>query len=296
MFITGMDKNTAIKLGDKYVVQLSHTSFEINGAKIGNQTQVVVDNLEDVVQVKITPRKIDHYVDDNGSKYSVVEINNIRTKFQDEDGDDFYPTIQDQIDHLKEIEWVNSLEKVYTEEKVERFPVEIEVIGSLEDTGSDFIETAINYGKASWDNSAGLYKVQMSRIAKDEVIKLQKQYDDIDIPNHSNIEYVKASGKFIFTNDPKQWIKNAQHVQIVTDLDKAKDLEKHVRDYVNKAMMAYIEPVKVTDVYAKDLIGSLRNVHKNISDMRLRKDSQGSKWSVLKTVNEMIEKLRNIEE
>lgn len=123
-------------------------------------------------------------------------------------------------------EFDNAWRKLPREYVVTREPVELAVIGSMEDTGSKFIETPLSVGKCTWNTQSGFYRVDASAVAADEAnIYLSNCHDDnFENSTHSNILFLKYRNKYVFpsSEEQKKRFLAANASTIVSSLEQAR--------------------------------------------------------------------------
>lgn len=287
MIINGLKPYQAVEVGDKYLVALhSYANYEVGGETIVGH-QVMVSDIKSVVHVKKTPPKVEYFTDLEGNRFEPSEV----YKYLHGEIDD-YDSPEEQIEFLRKQSWAYKLEEHKSEEKVERVPVEFEVVGSLEDTGSSFIETALSYGSINFSRTGGLYKVHRGRVAKDELLRLADKYSSatLDIPSHGHLEFAKVSGSYVFTSTKNACIKNSDACVVTDRLADAKAIEEETRQMIRKIALPFFNPKKVSDIDTKEVIAELKSLQKMLGGLKLKVSSSTSTGALSRKV----EKIENM--
>lgn len=298
--IEGLKQYQAVQFGDKYIVCLSTWSDKSTHCVNGVDTpasQVVVDDLTSIFKLVKPSPELTHYVDESGDVVSVEKYTEMMTaftgehnKYYDEDVDDYiYPDLDTEYMVKKLKEPLSKLKHVFKEFPVEQRQVEIDVVGVLEDTGSQFIETSVQFGKTSWQGGAGAYKVGASNgIVIDEIRKIKDESDDLDIPTHSGLRYVKLNGKYIFSSES---LTHMPH-KYFTSLEDAKEFEQSLRKQARNLANPYLnrnQEVSVTE--RAEIAQVVKQLKDFIFKAELRKNSPTSKHNLLARSNKLLELL-----
>ena len=296
----GLENNQAIKMGDKYVVQLSG-QFQVNGENISvyNQ-QVVVDSLADILGRTPEHKLVSYYTsgeeqEEDLSKEAHMDLCKKLVKFWDDEiEENVFPSVDDEIEHVKLKAYEDKFRPVYVTKPQELFPVDIQVVGESVDTGSEFIETPFQYGQAKFSYD-GVFMVHLGSVAKDAVHKWCSEHPEVkvDIPNHGNVEFVKVTGQYVFTNPIKPWVKKADTKLVFTTLGKAQQAEGEVRSTIEKHLNFAAFPKKMDDLSCKDMVESLYKIKSRVNDIDPKQKSVSAKRATLQKIQEQIDLLMN---
>ncbi len=284
MIINGLKPHQAVEAGDKYLVALnSYATYEVEGETVVGH-QVLVSDIKSVLHVKKTPAKVEYFTDSDGNRFEPSEV----YKYLHGEIDDF-GSPEEQIEFLQKQSWAYKLEEHKSEEKVERVPVEFEVVGSLEDTGSSFIETSLSYGSTKFARTGGLYKVYKGRVAKDEILRLADKYSSatLDIPSHGHLEFAKVSGSYVFTSMKNACVKNADACVVTDRLSDAKAVEEETRQMIRKIALSFFNPKKVSDIDTKEVIAELKSLQKMLGGLKLKVSSSTSEVALSRQVEKI---------
>lgn len=296
MYFNDLSAGEAVKIGDSYVICLSYGEYlSPDGleVKVGYGQQYTTPSLEGWKRIKRIPAKTKEFVFEDGSKHGIDEYNDLvveNNKYWDDEAEDhFYPNIDVEFEIKKELDKFHRAEKVRDNPQVEYEDVEIKVVGCSEDSGSDFIKSPILLGQIKWSGQ-GVWKVEQGKIAKDE-FKRCSEGEDAEVPNHSNIEYVKIKGSYVFTKDANRWVKDSEAYKISETLEAAKEEEKSIREYVRKMCELHIHPQKPSAKMLKDIHHEIEIIENLMREVSAKQASSGKKQSALKKISELKESL-----
>lgn len=294
----GLEQHQAIKCNDKYVVQLGlcyGNSYEIEGALSNGSKQVVVDDLNKIKRYFGEQKKTVGAIISDGSEVPIETIQQFNDKYfqyEDEDGRMWFgEDTEAELQYVKDKAYYRVQEYVYETTPAYTEDLEITVVGSVEDTGSNFIETPYVYGKANF-GSSGVYRVNLSSIAMYEFCKVRAEYPNVefDVPTHSHLKYVKVNTQYIFTNCSERWINDTGTFVVLNDLEQAHEKEREIRKFVRGMLETYAAPRKAGDVEIKDFVESLKSIKGSVERLDVKQKSRSEYMTLLKTVCGLIEK------
>ena len=295
----GLEQHQAIKCNDKYVVQLGYDNYdwkyEVNGIRSRGCRQIVVDDLSEIKRYVQEQKKTIGAIISDGSEVPIETIQQFSAKYsqyEDEDGRMWFgDNTEAELEYVKDKAYYRVQEYVYETTPAYTEDLEITVVGSVEDTGSDFIETPYVYGKANFGKS-GIYRVNLSSIAVDEFQKVRNEYSDVtfDLPTHSHLKYAKVDTHYVFTNRNEQWINNNNSFVVLNDLEEAHKKEREIRKFVRGMLETYAAPKKAGDVQIKDFVESLRGIKATVDGLNVKQKSHHSYVGLRKRINELISK------
>ena len=294
-----------LKVGDSYWLCIKESGlYEINGVRkdinVGwnsNTKQVVLSEEPVLRKVSRGARNLIHY-ENEGQIITPEEYRKVLWKYEDEDGERFYPSLEVEFEHRKELEGLNKFDPVYEQQEDTYEEVETRCVGDVVDTGSDYIENALSYGKATFSNS-NFYKVDLSRINASELAKFVEEHnlkDRYENSSHSNVHYAKIGGNYAMTGLP---FSKDKCFKYVTSLDDAKRLEsdtrKQVRSVLNMKVLGgnhLLHGKTLVDVYDKigQWVSTLGELDVKVkSDIKAR-GLRNSMSKVKKELEELLEK------
>lgn len=305
--LEGLGEYEAVKMEERYVVGLQpyvngfygngyygNVYYEVAGVRVKNTSQVVVDNLEDILKVVPPKTTVESYSNEDQT-ISVDEWRSLRQDLNnrlDEDGDALAMSVEEEVEFVRVRAHFNSFKpnRKIGDEVLQ--PVDIVLIGSHEDTGSDFIETPFKHGLAKFSGTSGIYKVKLSAIARDEFEAYRRDNPDVDLKNssHSNIRFCTIGGKYIFTQTEKSWVEKTGQTSIGTSLSEAKELEGGVRKYIRDILDLHCKPQKASEATILDLVDTLQATLRDVQSLDVKQKSRIAKGGVIKRLNERIVK------
>ena len=237
-------------------------------------------------------KEVLHYTHPTKGIMSVDEYNE-RFKgnfsdFMDEYGDVEYPDIDTEYNCKKEIAKLLEFTAVHKDLPSTWEPVGVDVIGHLDNTGSEFIVTPAKIGKTSHRESEGWYKVEVSYIAVDEYKKIYKE-ESKHMENPCNVvnklKNMKVKDKTPFYN--ARW-GNANVVVVLDDLDMAKATEASVRRQVRTSIYEIICPCLSGDIKSSQILKELKDISKSLKGLHSKEDIQQELPDVQGKTDELI--------
>lgn len=234
--ITGLENRQAVQLTDgSYIICIGNGGFEINGNFINldyKPRQFRVGSLDDVKACQLSQREVDYYEDSNGNHIPPEVGSCAQQLVVASDGTELSALFLENKARFA------SYKPVYKPAEMKKIPIEFTVIGVASDTGSEFIECAIDCGLSSFPHYRnGVYKVLTGLIAKDELSKFN---DVISIDNYG-VYYAKLKdGTSIFSNGDttkhKRALDSTSDTRIVSTIEEAKEIEKDIRHFISSTI------------------------------------------------------------
>mgnify|MGYP001193052302 FL=1 len=226
-----------------------YNGLYINGEKINDISLEIgfTFNKDDSVEYMPVNKEILHY-EKNGEILSKDEYNNMPTYY---DSDTAEEDVLVRISNRKKLE---GYKPVYKELILQ--PYEIEVVGSIESTGSEFILSSI-----SNQTSETVYLIDTNRVTLDEYHKLSMKYADIAIfekPDRSYLRFTKINNNYAF-RDSYPFIERVNPIAF-DNLTDAKKEEQNIRLMVRDTVIKHIG--KLSDLKKLSIISFLKNTKK----------------------------------
>ena len=261
----GLKERQAVFFNGKYVVQLPRGTFFDSSGSVLPDGQVVVEDLDIHRQIKESPKVIKYILEDGTEKKPedrqavVAEI----SQYEDEWGNIDYPSIEVEFDIRKRLQEFEDAKKVYSDPVVYYEPVEIQVVGSAEDTGSEFIETPFQHGEVTWTPSTGIYKLHTTRVSLDQwrqeaIENHAYEFDNTRAfggENNQKLEFAQINGNFVFTHiKNKAFIRREGTVEIFPTLKEAQEREKEIRQIVSREVAKHTNMSKPDDKTLGEII------------------------------------------
>lgn len=208
--------------------------FEINGTRdnisVGwnsSSKQIVLSEKPTLRKVTLGRRELTHY-EHEGTTLTLKEYNSVNGKHCDEDGDRWYPSLEVEYEHKKELEQLYKFKPVYHQHEDSYEDIETRCVGDVVDTGSRYIENALSYGKACFTNS-GFYRVNLSAVTASELTAFVEEYnlkEKYSNSTHSNVHFAQIDNQYVMTDLPYS---NKDKFIMVTSLEDATKVEKDTR-------------------------------------------------------------------
>jgi hypothetical protein len=302
----GLNAHQAVKLDNgKFVVALPRGNYVIDAAPgivNGLNDQVVVADITRVFRVENTPGEILHYtlndqivsVEVRNALYA--ELQALHDKYFSEYTEVLvFTDLDTEFDFRKKQELVNRHILVRGEPQTLLIPVEITVIGIAEDTGSEFIETPFTFGEVSFQGR-GVYRVNLSDIAKDEFNKAVIKYTEATFNNatHSNIRFAQVNGDYLFKEDTLGAKEN--QARVFGSLKEAQAMEQNVRTVIGNILRHKLEPVKVTQniLTVNQVLADLAVIKREVVNIDSKSKTVGERRHALAKLNALIDKLEQV--
>ena len=309
---TDLNQNQAVKLDNGlFVVALAQGTYEVAGvrAQIGhwNGQQVIVESLDSIKRVVTVVGEIIHYTySRNGvtETVSVADRNELANKvsalteaYYNEDADEFtFPDLDQEFEYKKLEALLNSYDVVRADSVTTLESVEIAVVGTAVDTGSQFIETPFQFGTVSF-SGRGVFRVNLSAIALDEFNRAKLVYTAATFNNstHSNIRFAQVNGTYMFNDDVLGV--NENQVRIFGFLKEAQAMEKEVRDGVSNILRHKLAPVAMTQnaLTVNNVMTELETIRSNAKRIDPKTKSYNDHARAIKQLGELVAKLMKVE-
>lgn len=230
------------------------TQYTLNGKKIEkvvrNGDLVITD--KDVLEYIPQERTITHYKKGD-VKMSIKEYEAIPKYF------DEYNTDSEIVEIIKEKKKAEGFIAVY--QKVEPCPINIVVVGLIEDVGSKFISFVIHGN--SFHTVSNLYSISGRTVSMDEYKKMSRELAEhatFGTDNRTYLRFMKINGNYAF-NDGNPF-GDYSYIESFTDLKKAKEAEETVRQSVRDAVNSEVFKKEFTSQKNIKILSKLRTIKK----------------------------------
>lgn len=294
-----------IEISSSWWVNLDNGLYRIDQEKDINhqnnyqQTKNLIIKKGSIVE-KVTkfPRETSHYQHESGDTLTSEEVLVIRRKYLgDVCYENDYPDLETEYKHKKELLILEDYKPVYTQKEDEYEVVELTCVGSAEDTGSDFITTALCYGKASFGNS-GFYKVDLSRIAANELMgfviknELEASFENA---THSNVHYAKIKGNYIMTSFDESREKKFRYA---TSLGAAKLLESDLRSKIRNHLSVKVfgDGGVLKEDSLKEIVSNLEKFSRTLGDVQSKQKTQVKYTHLMSEMSKYINEVKSLYE
>lgn len=289
----GLEDYQAIKCGDNYLITLPAGSYEINGipVTVGYQGfQCAISDLEGIVKVTTPIKEALHYINKEGEVISKEIYSGALGdchKYYDEDCDEhLYPSLEVGFELRKKMDWLNTYTAVYNDPDKIKEPVSITVIGSLEPTGSDFIESSLSIGSVAYTGSS-MFKVKLQGVAMKAARDASEKLG-VPLETSSSIRYLKVGGKYVMsTFDLEGWTTGATPFRYAVKLEDAKVIEKELYDKVYKHILAMLSDQVVDANTIKYIYGDLVSIYDRLYSLEVKAKGSASKRALLGSVSKL---------
>ena len=306
--ITGLSNYEAVIVGGTITVSLPRGVYSIDGVRLSSDWNggEYTTHKDAVIERIIMPNEVlSHYevaTEEGTIEVSSEEINKIvrenQGKYWDDDVDEYiYPDRDTQCECLKILDQYRNKKPIYTQPEETTEKVEINIVGTHEDTGSKFIETPIMYGQAKWDNySTGFYKLNIRGVVmqawNDMEDKYGKTYAFQNDMSRYYLRYAKINSNYIFS-DSAPW-SDTTSSRVYTTLESAKEMEAYYYNLTKTKILDYIQPTPLGTTSCKSVIGDLNSILDSVRAIDPKQKTYNSYSRSITKVKELITKLETI--
>lgn len=295
--IEGLENKQAVVVGDKWLVSLQGT-FMVDGVELKanhfQTKQVLVRDLDSIKRIVAPKKNIVAYSEPDGGNIPLGRYSELqRTACEDD-----FDTVEEEIEAVKARARLSSLTPIYEESEGRLEPVEITVVGACEDTGSRFIESAVHWGRMSFEGSgmsSGAFRVNLGELARHVVEKAQKDFPNkrVDIPTHSNIKFVQVEGKYLFTEMREAWGEKGSVSRVTSSLQEAKEIKQAVEEKVESVMMLHLNPKPLEGALSHEVYKDLGRILANMESLPVKVKGEDSKRMIVNRLKGLMERVCN---
>lgn len=291
--ITMLNDFEAVTSGDVMIIQLpSSRKWDIDGKRIetsyGKGTQVSVAKDAVISTVTSAQRVLKYYVNGD-SEISSERMNAYRADF---DYGDNYPDLETEFEHRKLLAELDKFTPVYEETPEVLIPIEYRVIGEFTDTGSDYIETALTYGKGRfYNNEMSFFKLNVTGLLGNELQKFAKEKGlTFSNSTHSGYRYAQINGVYV---SEKAWETRLQEgsTQYHPTLTSAKQAEQTLVGELRQMLNAKFNYSKLDGLLINEIYGDLRRIKGYVQELEVKVKSDNTKRLAIRAIDELQIKL-----
>jgi len=304
-----LKQNQAVKLDNGlFVVELYQGAYEISGVQVNinyGNNQVTVESLDDIKRITTKSGELLHYVYTHNGITDIVsgdernalavKVNDFSEEYYDEgEEENIFPDLDTEFEYKKLCQLLNSYRPVRAPDVTTLESVEITVVGTAVDTGSQFIETPFQYGTVSF-GGRGVFRVNLSAIALDEFNRAKPVYTNSKFDNatHSNIRYAQVNGNYFFSDETLGARENQVHIS--SSLKEAQAMEKKVRDGISNILRHKLAPVAMTALTVNNVMNELETIRNNVKRIDPKSKSYDDHIRAIKQLNDLVAKLMKVE-
>lgn len=180
-------------------------------------------------------------------------------------------------------------ESIYSEPEEILEPVEITIVGAIEDTGSKYITTPILLGKTTWNYKSGFYRVNITRATYDVWCELASKYKDVAVFDNTDRNYLrwaKVDGTYLF-NDSYTERQYSYH----TTLEEAQTSLNRWEKIVRTKILDKIKPKSINDKQVSEVINLLNKTYNDVQAIDSKVKTQSEQNGALRRLRERINEL-----
>jgi len=287
----------AVKSGEVLIIQLPinySQHYAVSGKVIGNRSGHQITIHQDEVLQKYTApvRNLVKVVLESGIELSPDEMKVIQNQYKDEDYYTAYPSLEVEFEHRKQLLELEKAERVYEETPEEFIPIELTIIGEMNDTGSKYITTPLVYGKARFSQyTESFYNLNVLFLLAD-VMKDFADSNNLKFTNstHSGYRFAQIDDKYVSNKTWDDMLEGKSNRTYKT-LQEAKSAEQVYRnDFLNYLRAKFnkntLDAASIAQVYAK-----LESIKNSVRDLEVKQKSYHSKNAAINLINDLLKKL-----
>jgi hypothetical protein len=276
-----------------YLVTRGHHNLEVDGISVEANTFVVSDPSSIIFIHTISPQ-ITHYTNDQSDTMTketfLSQKNDLASKgIEDEEWSGEY-TFSDLDDEYAFKLFCRTWKPVYTEKRIEKEPVTIEITEVRTNSGDPDIKSLWN--SPGTNNNAHLYSLNRLTFTIQEFKNYCESCELIPIiPSHSGIKYVQIEGHYLNFKDMDYSRGGASFIGTLEQCKAEKErLHNRIATEVNLFIAKYKTKTGLNNV--GELLNNLETIHNLVSNISPMKISRSSHTTALRSINELIDKIR----
>ena len=202
-------------------------------------------------------------------------------KYEDEDGDVMYPSLEVEYECKKNLLKLKNCTCIYEDIPNELTDVTLKCVGTACDTGSKYIETALQYGESGFTNS-NFFKVDLSGIFSNTVLKFIRDNDlSVGFSNdhRDTVRYAKYNGNYLFSSSDIYADKGK--VCYFNTLKEAVDKEQTVRKDTLSLLNIQIFNNELNPRSIKNILAKLESIRHSVNNINPKSQSHRSHTKAL---------------
>jgi hypothetical protein len=304
-----LKEKQAIIIGDQIMVNLPYGNYllangnEISSGYNGHKTLYTNDILP-IQSIQRSPRSISGYKYADGSVVDVVEYHNkltsLTSPYYDEDEEKYiYPSLEVEFEVRKQRQSIEShVEILYTEPTVTYTPVEIEIVGTVENTGSVYINNILAFNGKTYSNG-NLYEVDVTKLVYDTTINYLKDNNLLEHMQNDNgrnyVRFLKVKGEYMFSDFHGT---NEKATSGFMSLNEAKQFcENKAKEVVNTLRLKLFGGAQPIAIATKlKVYNQLCTIQTRVTNLEVKQKDLSSKTAVCNLIRNLITELKNTEE
>jgi len=295
--ITMLNDYEAVVSGDVMIIQLPISrKWDIDGKRIETsymkcqQFSVAKDA---IISLVTPPQRTLKYYTKDGIDIPSERMSAYRAEY---DYGDNYPSLEVEFEHRKLLAELDKFTAVYEESPEILTPIEYKIIGEFTDTGSDFIETPLTYGKGRfYNNETSFFKLNVTGLLGNELQKFAKERGlSFDNSNHSGYRYAKIDGVYV---SEKAWENRLQEgsAQYYPTLSSAIGTEQALVGELRLMLNAKFNYNKVDGVLVNEIYNELTYIKNKVIFLDVKAKHDTDKKITLNRIDKLINRLGEIE-
>ena len=177
-------------------------------------------------------------------------------------------------------------------------PININIVGSLEDTGNRFIETPILYGKTKFSASnSNLFRVDVKGLVVNVLSpywkRLKEKGIETENPDHSFFKYLKVGGRYVFTNSDllSGKVEYRYYKELKEAEESCNNITKEVETLIERCIPKFLGKLDAAQVQ-KDLgviLHSVQSLQVKQKDISSKSAAQNLITKLQKTIDNFLE-------
>lgn len=289
-----------IEINEYWWCKLDDGIYRVNGENkirhyngYNRSKNFIVNKGSAIEKVTEFSKELAYYESGDGEVKSIEDVNSVSNKYRDEGYLDSYPDLETEYEHKKELLALEKYLPVYNQKEDENTLVELNCVGTAEDTGSDFITTALCQGQASFSNS-GFYKVDLSRIVANELMKFvldNDLQDKFENSSHSNVHYAKINNTYMMTGfEESRENKFRYSTSLTSAVGVESDLRKCIKTHLN--VKVFGDDVLLNENSLKQVVGKIEGFKRTLSEIQSKQKTDVKHRNLVTSMNKYIDEIK----
>lgn len=290
--VEGLRDFEYIDLGSTMLVQLApNKTYKVGGREFTvnyGKKQLIFDKGCEFYSVTKPMKFISKYI--KGDKELTVEeyesnLDSLQG-IDDGFGNKEYESLEEEFRCRKLLLELQEYEPLYVTPPEEFTLLELVCVGVAEDTNSDYIATALSYGKGRFGNS-GFYKLDLTKLVNATVFNFMNEKgltSEFSLGGSGeSCEFAKFKGNYLHIklNGSKKG-----SYRIFTNLSEALEVQNSTKDEVIKFLNIKVFDKILSKSKLSEILNTVESIHNNLISLDVKAKSSNGLYNLLKKLND----------
>ncbi len=304
-----LKEKQAIIIGNQIMLNLPCGDYLLaNGNEVrsgyNGTTYLYSNDILPIQLIQRSPRSISGYKYADGSVMDTTEYDSrfqeLITPYFDVELDEIvYPSLEIEFQVRKKTEILKShVEIIYAEPTVAYTPIEIEIVGTVEDTGSDYIKNILAFNGKTYSNG-NLYEVDVTKLVYDTTINYLKDNNLLEHMQNDNgrnyVRFLKVKGEYMFSDFHGT---NDKATSGFMSLNEAKlyceNKAREVVDILRLKLFGGAQPIAIATKLK--VYNQLCTIQTKVTNLEVKQKDLSSKHTVCNLIRTLINELKTTED